>query len=208
MPIQTTRSWRNYIPAGSTCLGFIIVCIAIQMTSGMEWASLEIEATRQGQLWRLVTGHLTHLDRDHFLMNMAGLSLCIIVFHDDVKPLHWIASFLFISIFSSIGMCYVYAEFDRYVGFSDVLHGWILLGAASIAHKEPKLAAAIFILFWLKILEENLKLPFFTSYGITGNVAKESHIYGSIGGMVYSLMFMPDFRKALSGPFIKNKPDL
>lgn len=201
MNSTTTPAWPSYSAAILLCLGFIATSLAIQLTSGMEWASLDIEATRHGQLWRLVTGHLVHLDWNHFAMNMAGLSLCVIVFNQDVRPLQWVTSFLFIAILSSLGMCYIHAEFDRYVGFSDVLHGWILLGAACIAHKEPKLAIAIFILFWLKIIEENMELPFFTSYGVTGHVAKESHIYGSIGGTLYALVFVESFRKTLSGLF-------
>jgi membrane associated rhomboid family serine protease len=57
------------------------------------------------------------------------------------------------------------------------------------------------VLFWAKILEENIQLPFFTSMGMNGNVAKESHIYGAIGGILYSLVFIPGFRLALQRMF-------
>jgi membrane associated rhomboid family serine protease len=91
------------------------------------------------------------------------------------------------------------------LGFSDVLHGWILVGALGIAHKEPRFSIMIFVLFWLKIIEENMQLTFFTSYGVSGNVAKESHIYGAIGGILYSLIFLPAFRQTLASLFKPKK---
>ncbi len=185
-------------------IGFVSLCLLIQLTSGMEWASLDINQTKQGQVWRLVTGHLTHLDWEHYFLNMAAIILSLVVFHHDVKPSHWIGSFLFISVFSSICMTFGYSGYQRYVGFSDVIHGWILLGAASIAHKEPKLTLAIFVLFWLKIVEENMDMHFFTSFAVTGNVAHESHIYGAIGGILFSLIFVKGFRDRISMLFNKN----
>ena len=187
----TKNSWLISLTIG---LGFIGLSLISQLTSGIEWASLDIAQTREGQIWRLITGHLTHLDWEHYFLNMAAITLSLVVFHNDIKPSHWIGSFLFISIFSSLCMVFGFSEYDRYVGFSDVIHGWILLGAASIAHKEPKLTAAIFVLFWLKIIEENMDFHFFTSFAVTGNVAYESHIYGAIGGVLFSLIFVKAFR--------------
>ena len=192
-----TAERNHYLSRALLCVGFFLAGLAIHLTAGMEWASLDLNATRSGEVWRLITGHLTHLDWHHFYLNMAALTLSIVVFHRDVLLRDWIGSFFFVSIFSSLGMCYVYAEFDRYVGFSDVIHGWILLGAASIAHREPKLATAIFVLFWLKIVEEHYQFDFFTSYGLEVNIAKESHIYGALGGILYSLLFIPSFRGAV-----------
>ena len=196
------NSWATSAYLG---IGFVGICLLIQLTSGIEWASLDIGQTKQGQLWRLITGHLTHLDWEHYFLNMAAIILSLVVFHHDVKPSHWVGSFLFISFFSSLCMTFGYAEYDRYVGFSDIIHGWILLGAASIVHKEPKLTAAIFVLFWLKIIEENMDMDFFTSYAVTGNVAHESHVYGAIAGILFSLIFVKDFRNKIFSLLNKKK---
>lgn len=205
--ITTTAIKKRNLLSIWVCIGFVSICLFTQLTNGMEWASLDIAKTQQGEIWRLITGHLTHLDWEHFSMNMAAIILSIMVFYNDVKTSHWVNSFVFISLFSSLCMCFGYVEYERYVGFSDVIHGWILLGAASIAYKEPKLAAAIFILLWLKIIEENLDLKFFTSYVMAGNVAHESHIYGSIGGVIFSLLFIKSFRDKICNLLTKNKSD-
>lgn len=179
-------------------IAFIAITLAIQLSNGLEWASLHVHYARQGQLWRLVTGHLTHLDWNHWTMNMIGLTLCLLVFRRDLHPGHWVASFMFVSIFSSLCLLVTYADNQRYVGFSDVLHGWILIGAAAISVKEPKLAITIFVLFWLKVIEENSGLVFFTSATIHGNIATESHIYGALGGTLYAVIFLPQMREHIS----------
>jgi rhomboid family GlyGly-CTERM serine protease len=178
-----------------TVLLFWLIAAFIQYFNINDWAGLDVNKTRAGELWRLISGHIIHADWQHYLMNMVGLSLCVATFYKDIATKHWPLSFLFIACFSSIGLLMIYPEDYRYVGFSDVLHGWILLGALAICHKETKLSIAIFVLFWLKIIEENMSLTFFTSYGVTGNVAKESHILGAVGGIIYGIMLQALIRR-------------
>jgi len=184
-----------------------IVSLIIQLTDGVSWASLSVVDIKHGQLWRIITAHLTHYDWQHFAMNMIGMALCMLVFRDDLSGRHWLLSFVFISAFSSLGLLSVYDEYQRYAGFSDVLHGWILLGALAISPREPKLALVIFILFWLKIIEENSGLTFFTSASMdSGNIATNSHIFGAIGGIFYALTFLPPVRHFLLRTFRLKKP--
>lgn len=198
---------KHYWRLALVCSAFLALAAGFQATSGVEWASLNFREVQNGQLWRLVTGHLIHTDWQHYAMNMVGLSLCIVVFRDDLPAKHWPLSFIFISLFSSLAMLFTDVPYDRYLGFSDVLHGWILVGAMAIAHKEPRFTLMIFVLFWMKILEEKYQLIFFTSYGVSGNVAKESHIYGALGGMFYSVMFIPSFRLVLKQLILRKKSD-
>ncbi len=188
---------KHYLCLALICAVFLAIAAVFQATSGIEWASLSFADVRNGELWRLVTGHLIHTNWQHYAMNMLGLVMCIVVFRDDVAAWHWPLSFVFVAVFSSLAMYYTEVPYDRYLGFSDVLHGWILIGAMAIAHKEPRFFILIFVLFWMKILEEKFHLIFFTSYGVSGNVAKESHIYGAIGGMLYAILFIPSFRKSI-----------
>lgn len=194
---------HQYRTLAFICVGFIALSCILQITQGPEWASLNITKAKDGEYWRLITGHLVHLNWHHYLMNMTGLTLCLAVFRDDLAPRHWIPSFLFISLFSSIGLLTIHLDYYSYVGFSDVLHGWILLGVAALVHKEPKMALTVFVLFWMKIIEENMDLAFFTSYGVTGHIAKESHIFGAIGGLTYGALFLPSFQRWLKKPYLQ-----
>lgn len=194
---------QQYFALALICVGFIVISCIIQINQGFEWASLNITKTKGGEYWRLITGHLVHLDWQHWAMNMTGLSLCMAVYRDDMARIHWPLSFVFISLFSSIGMLYLSLDYAIYVGFSDVLHGWILVGASALMHKEPKLALAVYALFWIKIIEENLDLKFFTNASMDINIAKESHILGACGGIIYALIAFSSFRQWLLQPTLK-----
>lgn len=191
---------REYMALALVYLTLTGLSFLLQISDGINWASLHTERVHQGEFWRIITAHLTHLDWPHFAMNMTGMALCLLVYRGDLPAWHWLSSYLFVSIFSSLGLLCIYEDYQRYVGFSDVLHGWILIGAAAISPREPKLALTVFVLFWLKIAEENSGMKFFTSTGIdTETIATESHLFGAIGGMLYALLFLPDFRHYLSG---------
>ncbi len=192
---QAAKIKQQNIALVTIPLGFIVVCGLIQIFDGRQWANLHVAATLNGEYWRILTSHLIHFDWPHYGMNMIGLSLCVAVFYKDMHPKHWILSFIALSLFSSAGLLMIYSPQDSYVGFSDVLHGWIMLGCTAIYPKEKKLAITVFVLFWIKIIEENMSLPFFTSFGVSGNVAKESHILGALSGLLYGLIFLKPFKK-------------
>lgn len=179
-------------------LSLFSISLILQLNDGATWASLSSTSIKNGEYWRLISAHLTHLDWHHFYMNIIGMGLCLLVFRHDLTAKHWLASFLFISLFSSLGLLSIYDEYQRYVGFSDVLHGWILLGAISIIARESKLSLAIFILFWIKLIEENSGLQFFTNTGMDQTtIATESHLFGALGGMLYGALFLPEPRQWL-----------
>lgn len=172
-------------------LPLLSICLLLQSVSAQPWASLNLPTVLQGEIWRLLTAHLIHLDWEHFAMNMIGMGLCMLAFQSHIKPVHWLASFCVIAVFSSLCLLSTYDINQRYMGFSDVLHGWILLGAISIARSEFKLSLAIFVLFWIKIIEENSGLAFFTSGSMElENIATDSHLYGAIGGMLYGFAWL------------------
>lgn len=169
----------------------ISACLLLQANHALDWASLSLISIQNGEYWRLFTAHLIHLDWEHFAMNIIGMGLCILAFQSHLPAKHWLLSFVFIALFSSLCLLASYDPYKRYMGFSDVLHGWILLGALSIAREEFKLSLAIFVLFWIKILEENLGLQFFTSGNLDStHIATESHLYGAIGGMLYGAAYL------------------
>lgn len=46
------------------------------------WLGFDRGAIEQGQIWRLLTCHLVHLNHWHMLLNLAGLVLCGYFFTD------------------------------------------------------------------------------------------------------------------------------
>lgn len=167
---------------------FALLCAVLQFFNAQGWTALNTQAPITEAKWTLITAHLIHLDWHHYIMNMIGLALCVAVFVKEVSVKHWFISFVVISIFSSIGQLYWSINYSRYMGFSDVLHGWILLGAAILFKTDRKLTIIIYTLFIGKLIQENLGMVFFGKTSMIDNVAKESHILGAIGGFLYAIV--------------------
>jgi len=81
----------------------------------------------QGEVWRLLSGHLTHLNWTHFLLNMAGVGMIAFFFSHYRPPRYWGIAIIFIAIMTSAGLL-LDQQLDRYVGFSGVLHGLFIIG--------------------------------------------------------------------------------
>ena len=58
------------------------LALAIYLAVGAEPATLmfDREAISEGELWRLLTGHLSHVDSSHLLLNVAGFLFLGILF--------------------------------------------------------------------------------------------------------------------------------
>ena len=87
---------KHYLTLAAICMAFLASAGLIQATDGTEWASLWFSRLPTGEWWRLVTGHLVHMDWQHYAMNMMGLSMCLVVFRDDLAAWHWSASFVLV----------------------------------------------------------------------------------------------------------------
>lgn len=179
---------RHYLDLSLIFFSIFIVSLALQFFDTAEWSKLIPQKINEGHIWRLLSAHFIHINWQHFFMNMAGVALCLAVFRDDVKASHWIYSSLFLSLFSSVFLYLSYAPMQSYVGFSDVLHGWIVIGMLAMLPKETKLASMMLVLFIAKVLYENLYQPPSSELLGGSRVATESHLYGAIGGFIFSLV--------------------
>lgn len=177
---------------------FLSVCVFLQLVIGVEGAAFSRQDIAGGEWWRLLTSHLVHANLQHMLWNMGGALLCMLVFRHDVPVRHWLYSAVFISLFSSLCMYFVYLSGVGYVGFSDTLYGWILMGLLALLPKEKLLAIVLLTLLVGRLLYEYF-VPGspFDDVLSAGRVAKESHLYGLLGGFLYALFFFRSFRKHL-----------
>ena len=174
------------------------VALCLQLSQGKEWAALIPLKVDKGEFWRLISAHFIHINWHHFAMNMAGAALCMAVFRTDVAAKHWLISALAISLFSSTLLYLTYSPSQSYVGFSDTLHGWIVIGILAMMAKEPKLASIMLTAFIAKLLYENFVSPPSAELLAGSRVATESHLFGALGGALYSLSYNKTLRSYLT----------
>ena len=94
------------------------------------------DAIGQGQLWRLLSGHLLHSNNWHLVMNLGAL-LLMLMLHQLYYSLH---SFALLLVSGCVGisvLLYLFSpDIQIYVGLSGWLHCFITAGALlDIKHK-------------------------------------------------------------------------
>lgn len=153
----------------------------------------------QGEVWRLFTGHLFHTNVFHLLLNLAALIMLWALHGRFYTIKNYSALFLFCSLSTSLGIFYDNPSLTQYVGLSGVLHGVFVFGAIMDIVSKDKTGYLLFIGVWLKIAYEQI-------YGasaavsdlIEASVAVDAHLWGAVGGLLFTIFYMSGFRLAPS----------
>jgi len=170
------------------------LCFLIQAFQLEAYLRFDRALLDQWQLWRLLTAHLTHLNWSHFFLNMAGLCLFAFFFSAYRSSTYWLLAIVFISLFCSAGIM-IDMQYERYVGFSGVLHGLFIIGGRWELQRYKLSGVMLLLLIVAKIAWEQLNGALPGSESMTGgSVAINAHLYGAVAGLVY-LLLIEIFRK-------------
>ena len=144
----------------------------------------ERDAFASGEFWRLLTGHLVHVNARHLFSNLAALVMLMLAFGRLYSAAEW----LFLSLGCGILIsCGLYGWLDNlvwYRGLSGLLHA--LFAAALLAgacRDRP--------VYWLglALLIGKLWLDFSGVYrALNFAVVAEAHLLGCVSGMGLALM--------------------
>lgn len=149
----------------------------------------------QGELWRLFTGHLLHTNGYHLLLNLSAILLLWALHGQFYQPINYSLLFVICALTTSLGLYVFSPDLHQYVGLSGVLHGVFVWGAVMDILNKEKTGYLLFIGVWLKIAHEQY-------YGasedvaqlIGANVAIDAHLWGAIGGLLFSLIYLSYLR--------------
>ncbi len=150
------------------------------------WLNYQRSAVLDGQIWRLVTAHLVHLNAWHMVMNLTGLLLCWFFFTDLLtRRLLW----LWLGVSAPVvGLAFLGldAELTRYVGLSGLLHGLLVLLLVLGWRGNPVLHSLVLVvvagrLFWEQ--RPDYDTEYLQSF-IDGSVYVNAHLYGALIGLV------------------------
>ena len=146
----------------------------------------QLDAINNGQLWRLLTGHLFHTNGYHLLLNLCALILLWALHGQFYSKINYFLLFILSAVTCSAGLYFFSPDLHQYVGLSGVLHGIFIFGALSDIKYKDKTGYLLFAGAWLKILHEQI-------YGassdvvnlIEANVAVDAHLWGAVGGLLF-----------------------
>lgn len=168
-------------------LVLFIVCFFIQLLNMAPVFRFDRLLIEQWQVWRLISGHLSHLNWSHLLLNMTGLFMVALFFAGYRSNRYWAGALLFIALLCSAGLL-LDNQLQRYVGFSGVLHGLFIIGARWEMQRYKTSGLVLMIVIIGKLVWEQMVGALPGSESIAGgHVAVNAHLYGAIGGALYLL---------------------
>ncbi len=158
--------------------------------AGRAWLRYDREQLAAGELWRLLTAHLIHLDLEHAALNSLGLVLMWALFARDYTPRQWVLILLTAIAAVDAGLWLRSSTVLWYVGSSGALHG--IMAAGTLAHLRRRdldgWLLTAFIIIKLSYEQSTGALPF--ADGGAG-VVVDAHLYGALGGLAVAAILEP-----------------
>lgn len=188
-------NFKKIISRHRFSIGFTVIIAATMIATLINSASLDLlrydlPAIREGQLWRLLTGHLVHSGYQHTLLNLGGLWLIAYLFEANARPAVWASVSVIIAVLSSLGFIYFKPDMLWYVGFSGVLHGLFFLAAISEWPRDRLVAGLLAVFLLGKLLYSQIFGPSVSTEAMIGvPIAEISHIIGSALGITIGWFF-------------------
>lgn len=176
---------------GRRGLWLVLVCAALLLPAAIAPGLLlplryDRAAIGAGQLWRLASGHVVHLDPEHAELNAIGVVLLWALFAGFLRPRDWLLVLGAALVAIDLGFWFLEPRLRWYVGASGLLHGVMAAGTVGLLRQRNAIAPVTTLVFVAKLAWEQLHgpLPFETS----GPVIVSAHLYGAAGGLVAGLV--------------------
>jgi rhomboid family GlyGly-CTERM serine protease len=180
------RCWG--LPISIIALAGLFACAG---EPGREWLRYERAGIAAGEAWRLVTGHLVHLNVSHFALNSAGMALVWYLVGNSFELRFWLFLIAMIVAGIDLGFWVLEPQLAWYVGLSGMLHGILAAGIVGAIRAKRQEAWWLGMLVITKLGYEQLLGPMPGSEESAGGaVVVAAHLFGAITGAVASF-FMP-----------------
>jgi len=145
----------------------------------------------QGEIWRLFSGHLLHTNGYHLFLNLAAIVLLWALHGQFYQYLSYALLLIISALTTSVGLYLFSPDLQQYVGLSGVLHGVFVFGAIMDIHNKDKTGYLLLLGVGLKIIHEQYSGPSKEIAAlIEANVAIDAHLWGAVGGLVFSLSYI------------------
>jgi len=185
-PFSTAERWALGIAAA------VLLLHASGLADALEYR----RAFLANEPWRLLTGHLVHINWPHAVINAAALLIVARLFAPDLSAPRQLVILLSAGVVIALGLAALAPGILWYRGLSGVLHALFFAGAAKWLFSERPhtvrrlwLPVALFAGGWIKVaLEQPVgsELPYADWLGAA--VVPQAHLLGAAWGSVFGLL--------------------
>lgn len=168
----------------------IVWLLGPEATDLLMYQRVDVQA---GQIWRLLTAHLVHLNAQHLFLNATALAVIWWFFKPSLAGRAGYILTGMIALGQSLLLFLLHPDVWWFAGFSGVLHGLLVAGALLSRDHTPLLSLLIVIVVTVKLA---LELTLGANPGMTQLVDKpilvEAHLYGAVTGFLVASLLKPD----------------
>lgn len=160
----------------------------------------ERSAIQAGEIWRLLTAHLTHLGWSHLMLNLAGLLLVWLLCGNSLPVRLWWVVLVVCALGVSLGLLLFDPSLKWYVGLSGVLHGLLVAGSIAAWSTGQRDSLLLLVAVGLKLAWEQMLGPLPGSEASAGGrVVVDAHLYGACtGALIMGVVLMvPAWRQRI-----------
>ncbi|MFD1216734.1 rhombosortase [Microbulbifer celer] len=169
------------------------------------WLVYDRTAIAGGEIWRLLSGHLTHTNLHHLLLNSAGLALLWILHGMHYKIPRFFSAVALIGLGIGIGLYLISPDTDIYLGLSGVLHGLIIWGGMLDIRAGMRTGYLLVAGGWGKVMwEQWFGASGATAQMIDAAVAVDAHLLGAMFGTLLGIMSLIRAHRHAAAPFSLN----
>lgn len=148
---------------------------------------LSRNAVEQGEYYRLLSGHFTHLNSTHLAINLAGLALITWIHRATVWSRQGLIDSMLLALWISTLILMCNPEIQRYGGLSGILHGLFLLAVWQSRDYHPVIKGLLIAGVIAKVLAEQYGINL-TQLNVGGRIAITAHLYGVLGAALLILL--------------------
>jgi rhomboid family GlyGly-CTERM serine protease len=147
--------------------------------------------------WRVLTGHLVHINWPHALINAAALWAVARLYAPDLGPWRQAIALALSALAISAALAWLLPSIEWYRGLSGALHGLFFAGAAKwLLAERPRtlrrlwLPAVLFVGGWIKVaLEQPGGAATPQSDWLGAAVIPQAHLVGALCGTLMGALF-------------------
>jgi len=191
-PVRTLR----LSPPERAAIGLAVVVLALHALAPGDALEYQRGALAR-QPWRLLTGHLVHLNWPHALVNAAALWIVARLYAPDLSATRQAVALAASALAISAALAWLHPDIEWYRGLSGALHGLFFAGAVTwlLAERPRRLGrlwmpALLVIGGWMKVVFEQPSgggLPHADWLGAA--VVPQAHLAGAACGTALGALF-------------------